>query len=166
MKYAKFVSILLLVSFLSGCVFDDPKYINLKSKPNLYYYSNEVYNKLQNSVPFTLQVFDTNYYEYYDVNTEDTDILVSFLGSLNNDNYVESLEIDEEKARYKLIVSFGDNEKDKFVINVYNHSYITLFPWDGNLEEDMIVMDNVPLYDNLYSFCTYVINKAHSHTNN
>ena len=43
MKNIKLLIILLLVTLLSGCVFNDPKYINFKSKPNLYYYSNEIY---------------------------------------------------------------------------------------------------------------------------
>ena len=47
MKYLKLIFILLLCSILSGCIFDDPKYINLKSKPNLYYYSNEIYKKVK-----------------------------------------------------------------------------------------------------------------------
>ena len=44
MKYLKFICILLLVTLLSGCVFNDPKYINLRTKPNLYYYSSEIYD--------------------------------------------------------------------------------------------------------------------------
>lgn len=47
MKNIKLLIILLLVTLLSGCVFNDPKYINFKSKPNLYYYSNEIYKKLK-----------------------------------------------------------------------------------------------------------------------
>ena len=48
MKYLKFIYILLLVTLLSGCVFNDPKYINLRTKPNLYYYSSEIYEKIKN----------------------------------------------------------------------------------------------------------------------
>ena len=135
MKNIKFLIVLFFVTLLSGCVFNEPKYINLKSKPNLYYYSNEVYEKLKSNQDYSLKVFDVNYYEYHDVSKEDLDILPSFLKSLNSNNYV---------------------------INIFDKNTVTLFPWDGNLQEDMINMDNIPARDNLYSFCIYIINKDNS----
>ena len=98
MKNIKFLIVLFFVTLLSGCVFNEPKYINLKSKPNLYYYSNEVYEKLKSNQDYSLKVFDVNYYEYHDVSKEDLDILPSFLKSLNSNNYVISLNLDDLKA--------------------------------------------------------------------
>ena len=103
MKNIKFLIVLFFVTLLSGCVFNEPKYINLKSKPNLYYYSNEVYEKLKSNQDYSLKVFDVNYYEYHDVSKEDLDILPSFLKSLNSNNYVISLNLDDLKVKYKLI---------------------------------------------------------------
>ena len=65
-------------------------------------------------------------------------------------------------VKYKLIIQFDDNSNDKYVINVYDKNTVTLFPWDGNLQEDMITMDNVPARNNIYSFCVYIINKTNS----
>lgn len=162
MKYLKFIFILLLVTILSGCVFDNPKYISLRSKPNLYYYSNEIYEKIKNNESYSLKVFDVNFYEYHDVPKEDEDIIPSFLESLNIDNYVSDLSLEDEKVKYKLIIQFDNNNDDKYVINVYDKNSVSLFPWDGNLQEDMITMDNVPIRDNIYSFCVYIINKDNS----
>lgn len=162
MKYLKLLCILLLVTLLSGCVFSDPKYINLRSKPNLYYYSNEVYEKVKNNESFSLKVFDVNFYEYHDVSKEDLDILPSFLESLNNDNYVSELNVDNAKVKYKLIIQFNNDINDKYVINVYDKNSVSLFPWDGNLQEDIITMDDVPIRNNIYSFCVYIINKDNS----
>ena len=161
MKYLKFIYILLLVTLLSGCVFNDPKYINLKTKHNLYYYSNEIYEKIKNNESYSLKVFDVNFYEYHEVSEEDEDILPCFLESLSNDNYVSELNLENEKVKYKLIIEF-DNDNSKYVINVYDKNSITLFPWDGNLEEDMITMTDIPMRNNIYSFCVYIINKANS----
>ena len=161
MKYLKFIYILLLVTLLSGCVFNDPKYINLKTKPNLYYYPNEIYEKIKNNESYSLKVFDVNFYEYHEVSEEDEDILPCFLESLSNDNYVSELNLENEKVKYKLIIEF-DNDNSKYVINVYDKNSITLFPWDGNLEEDMITMTDIPMRNNIYSFCVYIINKANS----
>ncbi|MEN8077659.1 DUF4883 family protein [Clostridioides difficile] len=162
MKYLKFIFILLLVTILSGCVFDNPKYISLRSKPNLYYYSNEIYEKIKNNESYSLKVFDVNFYEYHDVPKADEDIIPSFLESLNIDNYVSDLSLEDEKVKYKLIIQFDNNNDDKYVINVYDKNSVSLFPWDGNLQEDMITMDNVPIRDNIYSFCVYIINKDNS----
>ena len=70
--------------------------------------------------------------------------------------------MDDAKVKYKLIIQFDDNSNDKYVINVYDKNTVTLFPWDGNLQEDIITMDNVPARDNIYSFCVYIINKTNS----
>lgn len=160
MKYLKFIYIILLTTLLSGCVFNNPKYINLRTKPNLYYYSNEIYEKIKNNESYSLKVFDVNFYEYHEVSEKDEDILPSFLESLNNDNYVSELTLEDEKVKYKLIIDFDD--KSKYVINVYDKNSITLFPWDGNLQEDMITMNDVPIRNNIYSFCIYIINKTTS----
>ena len=121
----------------------------------------KIYEKIKNNESYSLKVFDVNFYEYHEVSEKDEDILPSFLESLNNDNYVSELNLEDEKVKYKLIIEF-DYDNSKYVINVYDKNSITLFPWDGNLEEDMINMTDVPIRNNIYSFCVYIINKAHS----
>lgn len=162
MKYFKLIIITLLIVSLQGCVFNNPRYINLNSKPNDYYYSNLVYKNLKENKNFTLKVFDCAFYKYYTVDEEDLDILLSFFESLNIDNYLTELDI-QNNPKYELIIEF-DNEK--FLFNVYDNNSVTLYPWDGNYHEDMISMEGVSPYNNLYSFCTYVINKAHERENN
>ena len=88
MKYFKFIIITVLILSLQGCAFDDPRYLNIKSKPNDYYYSSLIYKNLKNDEPFTLKVFDTDFYKYYTVDEEDKDILLNFFESLNNNNYL------------------------------------------------------------------------------
>ena len=46
MKYFKFIITTLLILSLQGCIFDNPRYLNLKSKPNDYYYSSLIYKNL------------------------------------------------------------------------------------------------------------------------
>ena len=161
MKYIKFIILILLISLLPSCTFNDPKYLNLKEKPNIYYYSNEVYKNLKKDKKFTLKVFDVNYYQEYIVSPEDYDILLSFLESLNMDNYNNDIDISEKTIAYKLIVEFEDS---KYLFNAYDNNTVTLFPWDGNLEEDMITMTDVSEHNNIYSFCLYVINKSHKNS--
>ena len=109
-----------------------------------------------------MEVFDCNFYEYYTVNDEDMDIVPLFFESLNNDNYIAEYPEDIKNPKYKLIITFTDSKDSKYVINIYNKNFVTLFPWDGNFIEDMITMNGVSEYNNLYSFCKYIINKAHN----
>ena len=74
----------------------------------------------------------------------------------------KNINLDDLKVKYKLIIEFSDKSNDKYVINIFDKNTVTLFPWDGNLQEDMINMDNIPARDNLYSFCIYIINKDNS----
>ena len=162
MKYFKFIIITILILSLQGRMFDNPRYLNFKSKPNDYYYSSLIYKNLKINEPFTLKVFDTDFYKYYTVDEEDKDILLNFFESLNNDNYLTDLET-TDKAKYELCIEFAH---EKFIINVYDTSSITLYPWDGNFEEDKISMKGVSTYNNLYSFCSYIVNKSHQRDNN
>ena len=161
MKYIKFILLILLISILPRCTFNDPKYLNLKETTNIYYYSNEVYKNLKKDKKFTLKVFDVNYYQEYTVSPEDYDILLSFLESLNMDNYNNDIDISEKTISYKLIVEFEDS---KYLFNAYDNNTVTLFPWDGNFAEDIITMDGVSEHNNIYSFCLYVINKSHKNS--
>ena len=161
MKYLKFIPILILTVLLTSCVFDNPKYINLKDKPNLYYYSNDIYKKVKKDCKYSIRVFDYNLYKYYDVSDKDNDILPSFFQSLTNENYIEEAPADIKEPLYKVIITFEDSKKSTYAINVYNNNFVTLYPWDGSFEEDNITMDGVPRYDNLYDFCLYVVNNTH-----
>lgn len=157
MKYIKLILVFFIITMLHSCTFDDSKYINLKSnKPTLYYYSSELYSKVKKDSNFTLKVFDTDIYKYYEVGEEDMDIVISFLESLNNNNYLNENTI-TENPRYKLIVNLDDS---KFIINAYSVDIVTINPWDGVFTEDVITMDGVSTRNNIYSFCKYIINKS------
>lgn len=158
MKYIKLLLVSFIIIMLPSCTFNGSKYINLNTnKPTLYYYSNDLYSKIKNNSDFTLKVFDANLYKYYEVGEEDVDIVISFLESLNNDNYLSEDTI-TEVPKYKLIVDFTDS---KYIINAYNVNMVTINPWDGVFTQDIIKMDGVSNRNNVYSFCKYIINKSH-----
>lgn len=158
MKYLKLILVFFIIITLPSCTFNDSKYISLKSnKPTPYYYSSELYSKIKKDVNFTLQVFDSDIYKYYEVGEEDADIIISFLESLNNDNYVSENTF-EEAPRYKLIINLDNS---KYIISAYSLDTVTINPWDGVFPQDIITMDGVSPRNNIYSFCKYIINKAH-----
>ena len=60
MKLKKLITPLIFSLFLTSCSFNEPKYINLKKKESINYYSNEVYFKILNNEKYTLTMFDTD----------------------------------------------------------------------------------------------------------
>lgn len=158
MKYIKLLLVFTIITMLPSCAFNDSKYISLKSnKPTPYYYSSELYSKVKTDSNFTLEVFDRDVYKHYEVGKEDMDIVISFLESLNNDNYVSDTS-NLGTPRYKLIINLNTS---KYIINAYSIDKVSINPWDGVFAEDVIKMDGVAPRNNIYSFCKYIINKSH-----
>ncbi|BCZ47428.1 lipoprotein [Clostridium gelidum] len=155
MKKLNFIFIIILLLFiLNGCSFQDPKYINLSTKPSNHYYTDELENRILNNENFTLYVFDTNLYKEIEVPIEENDIIENFISALVDDNYSED-QIDIEEP-FRLKVVFND---DKYLINVFNDSIVSISPWDGNYKEDVISIKDLPLKYNLLDFCNHIANK-------
>ncbi|WP_270851198.1 DUF4883 family protein [Clostridium tertium] len=151
-KYFFAFSSVLIIFLFTGCNFNKSQYIRPKSKPSNNYYTNEIQEKLNNKESYTIKIFDLNVYKYYSVNEDEHSILPEFIESLNNENY--GAEIEKELTHeYKLIIEFSNA---KYIINAYNDKLISIHPWDGVYEEDIISMEGVSDYYNLYKFCEYI----------
>ena len=155
LKKLNFIFIIVILLFtLNGCSFQNPKYINLSTKPSNHYYTDELENKILNNEKFTLYVFDTNLYKEIEVPSEENDIIENFISALVDENYSED-KIDIEEP-FRLKVVFND---DKYLINVFNDSIVSISPWDGNYKEDVISIKDLPLRYNLLDFCNHIANK-------
>lgn len=155
MKKLNFIlAIIFIMVSLSGCALQDPKYINLSTKPNNHYYTDEIHRKILNNESFKLYVFNTNLYKSLEVSSDENIIIENFIQSLVSDNYLD--ENVESKEPYKIKIVFKDA---KFLIKVFNNSTISISPWDGNYKEDVISIKDLPLAYNLYDFCTHIENK-------
>ena len=147
------INILIASFLLIGCTnFNKAQYIPPREKPTLNYYTNEIKSKLDNKESFNIKVFDMNVYKYYEVSKDEHTILLEFIDSLSSDNF--SLEIDNSLIpAFKVIIEFSDS---KYVINAYSDTLVTIYPWDGVYKEDIISMENVSDYYNIYKFCDYI----------
>ena len=155
-KKLLFPLLLTLVFCLNGCISANPKYINFTTKPNIHYYTDELKNKVLNNENFSLSVFDTNLYKDITVDKDNCIIIDNFLTSLTSENYLPYDSKPETKEVFRMIVSFNDN---KYLIKVYDASIVSVSPWDGDYEEDIISMDSIPLHYNLLDFCNHIQNK-------
>lgn len=158
MKLKKLITPLIFSLFLTSCSFNEPKYINLKKKESINYYSNEVYFKILNNEKYTLTMFDTDVSKNTTIDEEEQVIIENFLSSLTSPNYLKKSDDILNKEAFHLIIKFNDNST--YVFNIYDENLVTIYPWDGVFSEDIITSDNVPLRYNLYDFCTHIKNRA------
>lgn len=149
-------SVLFILLLLTGCKSTNVQYINYSTKPNNFYYTNDIYQKITRDEKYKLQVFDENVYKYFDVAPEDYNLLKEFIESLDKNSFVEKID-SKIDPKYKLIIEF---ENIKYIINAYDEKTITVYPWDGVFEEDRLSMEGVPDYYNIYKYCEYIIKKG------
>ncbi|WP_297421147.1 DUF4883 family protein [Clostridium sp.] len=147
--------IIFLFSTISGCNFQDAKYINLSTKPNNHYYVDEIKNKILSNNKFTLYVFDTNLYKEIEVPSEEKSIMESFISSLTDNNYSE--ETTDKKEPYRIKIIFDDNSQ--YILKIFDDSLVSVSPWDGNYKEDMVSIKDLPLRYNLFDFCNHIANE-------
>lgn len=149
-----FMILVLFINF-TGCDLQNSKYINFSVKPNNHYYLDEIKNKFLDNESFTLYMFDTNLYKEIEVSKDETPIIEDFIFSLTNENYSD--ETVPEKEPFRIKITFDD--KNQYLIKIFNNSIISISPWDGLYKEDIISMNNLPLKYNLFEFCNHIANK-------
>ncbi|VYT91782.1 hypothetical protein [Clostridium tertium] len=146
------IVITFFTSLLIGCTFNSAQYIRPGDKPKSNFYTEEIKEMISKDNDYKLKVFDMNIYKYYDVNENEYSIIPDFIDSLSDKNYEAEIQ-EEDIPDYKIIIEFSDK---KYVINAYSDTLISIYPWDGVYSEDIISMEGVSDYYNLYKFCEYV----------
>lgn len=159
LKKLNILSIILLIFFLQGCTFDDPKYLHLSKKSDIALYTKAIGTKIKNKESFSLKLFDTNLYKDIDISTDENDILDNFITSLTNEN-VKTEELPTDKEPFQIRITFNDGSK--YIIKVFDDKLISVNPWDGNYKEDIISMEGVPIHYNLYDFCKHIQKESNS----
>ena len=155
MKKISSIFIILLLSLtLTGCDFQNPRYINFSMKPSNHYYIDKIKNRILNNYKYKLYVFDTNLYKEFQIPDEEDNIVEDFISSINSDAYTD--ETITSKEPFKLTIIFDNGEK--YLIKVFNASIISVAPWDGVYKEDVISIKDLPLKYNLFDFCNHVLN--------
>nr|WP_241425480.1 DUF4883 family protein [Clostridium saccharoperbutylacetonicum] len=139
---------------LTGCDFQNPRYINFSMKPSNHYYIDKIKNRILNNYKYKLYVFDTNLYKEFQIPDEEDNIVEDFISSINSDAYTD--ETITSKEPFKLTIIFDNGEK--YLIKVFNSSIISVAPWDGVYKEDVISIKDLPLKYNLFDFCNHVLN--------
>ncbi|MFL0247844.1 DUF4883 family protein [Candidatus Clostridium stratigraminis] len=123
-------------------------------KPNTYYYTNLIAKLLIKDSNIEAKVLDTNFYKEKELSKDDLDTIKNFTKGLKSYNFIDKPKNLPEKPVYKLFLNF---DKEKYVINVYNEKYLTIYPWDGSFPMDYIDMTGTQNLYNLFGLCQYLI---------
>lgn len=150
--------LIFIISFSFISCAKNTQYINFKSKPSKYYYTNELINNLKKDTNYKVSLFDNNLYKELKVPDDEKSVLYDFLVNLDKENFPDEA-VTQTAPKYKLIVEANNT---KYIINVINENEIVLNPWDGVYTEDYITMDNTPVRYNVYNFCKYIMSKYES----
>jgi len=155
----KYILIVICIFFsldLFGCNYKFNKTIFTKNKPNNYYYSSLIMKDLTIEKPTELYALYMNFYKKKNFSVEDLTTFTQFFNSLSKENFIEKPVNLPIKPIYKIFLSFS---KNKYVINVYNQNFISIYPWDGSYTMDYIDTSKMYKAYNLYGLCKYLIPK-------
>lgn len=154
-KSIKSILVCLIIFFLltlNACNYTSIK----KEKNNNQYYFSKLANNITTCNNYKITLLDTNFYKTIELNKTDINTLLNFMNTLNKNNFIKKPIKLPKKPEYKFFLNLDEN---KYVINVYNEQYVSIFPWDGNYSEDFIDMKNLYKGYNLYNLCKYLIPK-------
>jgi len=131
--------------------------INLNGrKIDNFYYTNLLAKDLTLETSYKCSIVDTNYYKEIAISKEDANTIKNFTKALNKSSFIERPKGLPQNPKYKIIIVFP---KDKYVINVYNEKFVSVFPWDGTFPMDYIDMSKLQVSYNLYGLCKYIDNE-------
>lgn len=161
-KYKLFLVTILSFSLVfSGCSFKLGKYnVNnfsiTEDKPFIFYYTNELAKNITLEPKYKCSIIDTNFFSEKTLSSEDCETIHNFIKALRKNNYIQKPADLPSKPDYKIYFTFS---KEKYVVDVYNERYLTVYPWDGNYPADYLDMNGVYKSYNLFSLCKYLISK-------
>lgn len=144
--------VLILISIFSIFFFVNRE-LN-KKKPYDFYYTNLLAKNLTVPKHATVKALNINFYKTKELSEDDIEAINDFMKNISQNSFTKKPIDLPENPEYKLFFTF--NNKEKYVINVYNSKYISVFPWDGDFSMDYANMSNVPIRYNIYNLCEYI----------
>lgn len=144
--------ILILCSF-TACSGSVLKYSITGKKVSSFFYTDTMAKQIKSEGISSIVALQTNLQKEIILKDEDIDTFNSFFSGLKTKNFLSDVPNIPQNPEFKFYITSGS---EKFVINVYNEKYISIFPWDGSFSMDYIDMSGIkPLY-NLYNLCKYL----------
>ena len=125
-----------------------------KKKPNDFFYTKELYNKIISSKDIKVYLFESNLHKEIDVTAEGVDTIKSFIENLKDESFITKTEDMDYETPYKFFI---DMDGDRYVIKIYNDDLVSIHPWDGIYTPDYINSSKVYKAYNLQKFAKYIL---------
>ncbi|WMJ80915.1 DUF4883 family protein [Clostridium sp. MB40-C1] len=145
-------SLIVLILTLLLSIFISFKMYLGREKPSNYFYTNLLAKNITLCDKYEIKVLDTNFYKTETLSGEDIQIIRYFLKQLRKPNFIQKPASLNKKPEYKIFFTFKDTN-EKYIINVYDNEFISVYPWDGDFYMDYINMKDIPIRYNIYSLC-------------
>jgi len=128
--------------------------IPAKNKSSNYYYTSKLLQKLNEDKKIEIKVLNMSYYKVKLLSSEEVGTVLNYLKSVSKGDFIKSSKT-EIKPIYRLYISFKD---ETYVIDIFNKEDISIFPYDGNFQQDDIKMNSKYKCYNLYYLCKNIFN--------
>ncbi len=126
-------------------------------KPLKNYYINRLCSKLDvenetlNNTEISLLI--TNYYKYISLPVEHKQAVISSIKTFENHTFEGEYEFSNKKPLFKYIIKI---QGEKYIIDVFDDDFLTVYLWDGKYPKDIITMKDSYPYENLFKLSEYI----------
>lgn len=151
----KFLIVFILIIFtlnFTGCSLVNKALHS--EKPTNYFYTNGLLDSYNTERPKLITFFYSDLYKEKTLDKNNYVDVDNFLKSLKSEYFISKPSTLPEIPLYKIYIEF---EKIKYVLNVYNETYVSIYPWDGKYDMDFIDMSKIPINYNIYGVCKYYL---------
>lgn len=141
---------------LIGCALEE--YTTIREKPNELYYTDKLSEAIKKE-NISIRMLETNFYKEVVLKKENLSLITDFISEVNNNDLVKESITDDnylpKKSLYKIYVDI--DEAEKYIIEVYGDDLISIFPWDGYYEKDILKLNNLPSSLKPEALCKYIL---------
>lgn len=125
------------------------------SKPSKNFYTNALINSIKNSQNIQISIFYSKTGKNKILPNEYMENFNLFINSIKQDFFVENLNENVKEPEYKLTVVL-DN-KNSFIVNVFDENLVSIHPWDGVYEADFINISSLNNKINIFNTVNFII---------
>ncbi len=132
------------------------------SKPSANFYTNHLIRTFNNSNNVHISILYTKTGQNKTISEKHMDTFSKFINYIKPINFLDPNKntINLNDPEYRITISI--NQKNAFIINVFNKSFLTVHPWDGIYSPDVLDISNFHESINLYNLCEFIIKKDYT----
>ncbi len=126
------------------------------SKPSLNYYTNTLVHSIKDSQNIQISILYSKTGKNKILPNEYIENFNLFINSIKKTFFLHNTsQINLKDPEYKLTISIDG--KNSFVINIFDENLISIHPWDGSYEADLINISSLNSKVNIFNMIDFII---------